>query len=141
MEDALRIEYEPVLVEARSRTLCEWCGKSRRLEAAHIFGKGHGSGCRLDISCNLCGLCAGPFGCHAAHHHQKQPTRIDLLAIVAKREGVLSHLITAKINLLLATPKEVFRGFRGRKLQEVVAMPVDKLRVWVEDRTIITRSA
>lgn len=133
----MKIIYGPAKSAARSKDCCEWCKKPRCLEAAHIFACGAGGGTRIDADFNLLGLCAGQFGCHAAHHRGDHPTRDDMLAVAAYRDGVLQTEIKAKWDLIGRTPKEVFRGYRGRRLQEVVSLPLNLLTAWIEERTVI----
>lgn len=130
----MKIESEAVLKQFRGNGACSWCGKWRKLVPHHLFGRGHGGGSRLDCPEFLIALCDD---CHWSHHQGHEPMRLDLLAKVAYRGGVLQDEIRAKHRLLLRTPKETFRGYRGKKLQEVVAKPLSELTAWIEERTVI----
>lgn len=97
---------EKLLDEFRTNGRCEWCGfYCQRREAAHIFARGMGGGGRLDIRINLVGLGGpGECDCHGSSHRGDAPTQIDLLAIVAQREGRLQDDIEDEIHLLRRSP-------------------------------------
>lgn len=84
---------------------CEWCGKRGATEAHHIFTRGMGCGRRLDVRINLIGLCRV---CHALTHNGAEPTKWDLLAIVARREGMVQdgqNKLIAEIRRLMRLDK------------------------------------
>lgn len=64
---------------------CAWCGARPLSEAAHLFARGHGGGLRVDLRQNLVSLCRLD---HQMHHDGHEPTRVQLLAVVAAREGI-----------------------------------------------------
>lgn len=83
----MRIINPSLLESFRMKRVCEWCGRANRgshMEAHHLFCKGMGGGSRLDVAINLCALCRE---CHQSSHDGNEPTKIDLLAIVAQRES------------------------------------------------------
>lgn len=81
---------------------CEHCGKVGRTDPHHVYAKGNE--CRLDIRENLVALCRR---CHTEHHSGHSPTRRELLAIVARREGTTPEAIQAKIWRLRRAEKVV----------------------------------
>lgn len=102
------ILIDPTALErARNRPACEWCHKPNQygLHAAHVLAKGFGGGSRCDSDFNLCGLC---FKCHILGHHAgRSPTRAELIAIVAKREGVSEDQVLDTVYRLLREPKPI----------------------------------
>lgn len=71
---------------------CENCNWERgRLDVAHCYSKGAG---QVDALWNTCFLCRT---CHSSSHSGNTPTRDDMLAIAAKREGVAVASITAAV--------------------------------------------
>ena len=83
-------------------THCEWCHKKGPVEAHHLWAKGHGGGHRLDVLINLIALCRQD---HQAHHDGNEPTRSDLVAVVAAREKMLQDDLVAEITRLRNLPK------------------------------------
>lgn len=83
---------------------CEWCKKATIVDCHHYwYRRGIGGGSRLDHPWNLVSLCRAD---HDAHHQGNVPTRTDLLAIVAAREGVLQDDIIAELLRLRNLPRE-----------------------------------
>lgn len=108
----MRIVNEPLLASLRTPGRCEWCKRPcRAREVAHIRAKGLGSGGRYDVRINLVSLGIGLWSgeaachCHSEHHAGHEPTRIDLLAVVAAREDVMQDEIEAVMDLLARLPK------------------------------------
>jgi hypothetical protein len=71
-----------------------------------------GGGSTLDIRINIASLGLGEWsgrsmecGCHRDHHDGNEPTRDDLLARVANREGALQRDIDAVIRLIMRLDK------------------------------------
>jgi hypothetical protein len=63
---------------------CEFCGRRGRCHPHHLTSRGFGGGLRFDVPLNLMSLCP-------AHHqafHDGDIDRSELIAIVAKREGL-----------------------------------------------------
>lgn len=102
------IKNESLLKEFRGPGSCDYCGRyCQSREAAHIFARGMGGGGRLDIRCNLMALgSAFDCGCHNNHHNGHEPTRDDLLAMVAKREKCLQEDVKRAITFFQRLPKE-----------------------------------
>lgn len=99
----MRIVDEKLLDRFRTAGKCEWCGQWFGCrEPHHVFARGMGSGSRLDIRINLAALC---LWCHRSHHDGNRPLRCDLLAVVAKREGLLQADVEAEIRRLIRAPK------------------------------------
>lgn len=99
----MKVVDELLLMEFRAAGRCDWCRQwFARLEAHHLFAKGMGGGGRLDVRVNLAALCTA---CHRSHHDGNEPTRNDLLAVVAAREGVLQADIEDAIAKLRRAPK------------------------------------
>lgn len=82
-------EEENILLPYREPGNCEFCGKwCRRREPAHIISRGAGGpshplnlvalGSTLTYQCQ----------CHTSHHNGGRPTRLDLLDVVGRREGM-----------------------------------------------------
>jgi hypothetical protein len=104
----MRVVDEPLLSEFRGPGTCEWCGREVvRREPHHIYARGMGGGGRLDIRANLVALCA-PFSggddCHDAAHDGRI-TKDELIAVVARREGVQPGAVRDEIFRLLRAPK------------------------------------
>ena len=95
----MRLIDEEVLIEARSRERCEWCGRRGPLDAAHILSKGAG---RVDLPCNIVAL---DRFCHSRSHAGDDPTTADLLAIAAAREGILQDDIRRMVWAVRRAPK------------------------------------
>lgn len=99
----MKIIDEALLDEFRQSGYCEWCGRwFVRLDAAHVFARGMGGGGRLDVRVNLLGLCRRD---HDLHHAGHKPTRDDLIALIAKREGLTPEAVVAEITRLRNLPK------------------------------------
>lgn len=99
------LKDERCLKNFRGLRTCAWCGRWRQCDAAHLRRRGLGGGTRIDHPWNVCSLCSGMFGCHAAHHRDEQPLLCDLEAIVAAREGVLQGDLKRFWYACLAAPK------------------------------------
>ena len=97
----MQVIDEPLLEEFRWGP-CDWCGETGRCDPHHLWGRGMGGGSRLDIEINLVSLCRF---CHRSHHDGNEPTRADLLAIVAAREDTTQDAIIAQIAHLRREPK------------------------------------
>ena len=69
------------MIKAMRKDYCERCGAYADIEPHHVFTVGSGGG---DIAMNLVQLCTS---CHISVH-SGNIKRDDLLAIVARREGV-----------------------------------------------------
>lgn len=69
------------MIKAMRKDYCERCGAYADIEPHHVFTVGSGGG---DIAMNLVQLCAS---CHIGAH-SGSVKRDELLAIVARREGV-----------------------------------------------------
>ncbi len=97
----MRIVRECILNVFRGSGYCGICGMATKYRVAHHLAR-RGSG-RLDILCNLIGLCSD---CHNGHHNDDdKKARDKILAIVAKREGCSSEDIQLTIFLLRRLPK------------------------------------
>ena len=85
----MRIVNEDVLQRFREFRFCECCNTPTPggTDPAHIGSRGAG---RVDAAWNLCAL---DRACHTRHHAGGKPTRQDLLAIAAKREGTTVQAI------------------------------------------------
>ena len=92
-----------VLRMFREKTTCEFCGRPcpDGCDPHHFWRKrGMGGGSRIDHPLNLISLCRGYYrGKWVSCHDDAEAGRItkyDLLALVARREGVLQdEIITA----------------------------------------------
>ena len=69
------------MIKAMRKNYCERCGAYADIEPHHVFTVGSGGG---DIATNLVQLCTS---CHIGAH-DGSIKRDELLAIVARREGV-----------------------------------------------------
>ncbi len=69
------------MIKAMRKDYCERCGAYADIEPHHVFTVGSGGG---DIAMNLVQLCTS---CHIGAH-SGSVKRDELLAIVARREGV-----------------------------------------------------
>lgn len=88
------IECEDTLDEFRRAAVCSWCGRKtpQGCDPDHVFTRGTG---RLDVRINLASLCRW---CHTRRHCQnRDPSRDDLLSLVAEREGTTSDEIQEMI--------------------------------------------
>ncbi len=91
---------DPVMLQrCRDAKVCEYCRKPAKCDPAHIFSRGAG---RLDIAVNLVALCRHD---HSMSHAGEVPTKRDLLAIVANRDGCKVADIEAVINYFRKLPK------------------------------------
>jgi hypothetical protein len=101
------ITDEVLLDEFRTPGHCELCGcKVRRREPHHIFTKGSG---RLDVRLNLLAVCpifSCGCNCHYQEHFYSRYTRLELIAIAAKREGVPTDTAEAILHTLRRLPKD-----------------------------------
>jgi hypothetical protein len=101
--EGVKVVDEDALREARNRPACESCGRRVwPLDPHHCFRtRGPGGGSRLDLPCNLIGLC------RVCHEKSDGMVFNDgLKAIIAKREGTTVDAIKDYLNLVLRTPKE-----------------------------------
>ncbi len=98
----MRIVCEATLDLFRTPQPCSWCRIRVATDPHHIFGRGHGGGLRLDVAIGLVSLCAM---CHRLHHDGHQPTRRELLKIVARREKLPVETILDRIFELQRLPK------------------------------------
>lgn len=96
----MTIVDEPLLARIRLLRCC-WCGRSGPSQPHHLTTRGMGGGSRLDVAINLAPLC---HQCHRDHHDGHQPLTVDLLALVAGREGTMQYTIEAAIALLRRVP-------------------------------------
>ncbi len=109
----MNILNRSVLNRFRSPGYCEHCGRWCDVrEAAHVFTKGVGGGSQIDHPFNVVGLgTAFACGCHTRQHQtNRNPSRDDLLEIVAKRTGLgntdyIRHLILTWQQLDKDTPE------------------------------------
>lgn len=69
------------MIKAMRKNYCERCGAYANIEPHHVFTVGSGGG---DIAMNLVQLCTS---CHIGAHNGSVK-RDELLAIIARREGV-----------------------------------------------------
>lgn len=91
----MQIIDNDLLFAFRLRGICEWCKRKCLCDPHHYwYRRGMGGGSRLDHPWNLVSLCRS---CHDDHHAGHRPLRIDLLAIVAAREGVTQDEITQEL--------------------------------------------
>ena len=93
-----------LILAFRLTSRCAWCKRIRPVHVHHLFSKGMGGGSRVDIAINLCPLCAY---CHSSHHNGREPTRSQLLALVAARENRLQEdfCINSSLQLHIHSPK------------------------------------
>lgn len=91
----MQIIDDDLLLDFRLSFRCEWCGRKGPVDCHHYwYRRGMGGGSRLDHPWNLVAICRS---CHDDHHAGHRPLRIDLLAIVAAREGVTQDEITQEL--------------------------------------------
>jgi hypothetical protein len=98
----MKIVNEATLDLFRLPVPCAWCRIRVATDPHHLFGRGHGGGLRLDVAIALVSLCAT---CHRMHHDGHQPTRRELLKIVARREKVAVETLLERIHELQRLPK------------------------------------
>jgi hypothetical protein len=101
----LKVVDLPLIGELGRAKACGWCGEALRHPAHvhHIHGKGAG---RVDVRGNLIPL-GGPWdcNCHGMIHDGNGPTRAQLLAATAARDGSTADAIEAEVYRLRRTPK------------------------------------
>jgi hypothetical protein len=101
----MKLVDEAALDRFRGPGLCDWCRKPvRSRDAHHVMTKGAG---RVDHPWNTAALCttfSGGDNCHATFH-DGNILRADLMAVVAKREGVLQDDIEGLVYLIRRLPK------------------------------------
>lgn len=81
----MKIVNNKLLAEYRGVQRCWWCGLTKLCQAHHLVTKGMGGSRRADVRLNLAALC---LDCHTAHHAGQRPLTVDLIAVVAARNGV-----------------------------------------------------
>lgn len=95
-------EVEAVLSKYRGSGNCEVCGKYCRNRAPHhVITKGAG-GHNVDV--NLVALGLSPIfdcQCHVKIHDTGRPSRMDLIDLVAQREGLERHVVLERIYRLI----------------------------------------
>lgn len=105
----MRIIDDALLDEFRTRGRCEMCGKMCRVrEPDHYMAEGHGGGNKMDVRCNVVGVGAmRTFEClcHRKRHDGNLP-RAEILAVIAKREGVAEESVLDVLWLIKRLPKE-----------------------------------
>ena len=90
------VKDKTLLGKFRRATACEWCGRRRPCDPHHLWPRGLGGGRRLDVPANLIALCRP---CHD-DAHAGRIRRNDLVAIVARREGMRQQQIRALVERL-----------------------------------------
>ena len=99
-------KYFSLCVRERAAWKCEYCGKHVPMRCGcHVFSRGAG---RLDHPLNLVALGLNPFTdcpCHQDSHSKGIPSQMDLLTVVAAREGALQDDIHKAIYIVRALPK------------------------------------
>lgn len=81
---------------------CFWCKQTAYRQAAHIIAKGRDNCNQLDVGFNLAALC---HRCHMEGHNGKEPTQLDLFALVAARDGWRDGAqVEAQLRRLLRAP-------------------------------------
>jgi hypothetical protein len=108
----VKIISEPTLDLFRASGPCEWCRRyCRRREPHHLACRGMGGGARLDIPCNLIAL-GSTRNWDCTCHEKIQRGRIDsadVLALVARREGVTAEDVVAVRSLIWRLDKDASR--------------------------------
>lgn len=127
----MRIECEKTLERFRRARRCEACGKASRhgLDPHHaLYKRGLGGGSRLDIPLNLVSLCRWP-----CHHHAEQGiiTRQQMLAVIAKREGVSEIFVDSFLKRVRRTPKTTKAEILA-KLEEVTVIDIANDAIFYE---------
>lgn len=99
----MKVVDELLLMEFRAAGRCDWCREwFPVLEPHHLWARGMGGAFRIDTRYNLAALC---LGCHRAHHDGNEPTKLDLLAVVAARESVTQDEIERVVLAIRRAPK------------------------------------
>ncbi len=101
----MRIRSEKTLESFRRKKKCEYCGRPTartRPHPAHYIARGMGGGSQLDHPWNLVSLC---WKCHASQHDGNAPHRVELLKIIAAREGKTPEEILTELYRILMLPK------------------------------------
>lgn len=106
----MKITNDDALAPFRAAGRCDSCGCQNAIrEPHHVTAKGQGGGRQLDHAINIAALCPALGGCGHACHHQhhswRAPTRRDLEAAVAKREGLPVEDIEDAKHIVLSLPK------------------------------------
>ena len=93
---------EACLDTFRWQTQCELCkARTNGCHPHHWRCRGRGSAWQLDVPICLLAIC---YVCHAKCHNGSI-RRDDVLAVIAKREGLRPEVIRQAINDLLRMPK------------------------------------
>ena len=99
----MKIIDEAVLDQFRGYGACEWCRRACWRDPEHTYRRGQGSSRRLDIREVLVALCRE---CHTkAESGHGEPSKDQLKALVAKREGATVEEIRDYVHLLWRLPK------------------------------------
>ena len=130
----MRIVDDDLLAEFRFAACCESCGKrlERKAQPHHLWCRGAGGGSRLDIRCNLIAL-GDAFECDC--HAKAQPHRDfndSLIAVVARREGLLPEDVGKLVNWLLRMPK-----CHQSHAQAELARHVEARRRWLKEVEVV----
>jgi hypothetical protein len=80
----VKIVDEKLLGHYRDEPRCWWCGRRKPCQPHHLVTRGMGGSRRADVVLNLAALC---IDCHTAHHNGERPMTVDLVAVVAARNG------------------------------------------------------
>ncbi len=118
----MKLERPDVLDLFRRAEWCEWCGEATPggCDPAHVYSRGAG---QVDIRLNVVSLCRT---CHSKEHNGNI-TKAELLAVVARREGVKVETIGKVVQAIRRWPKE---KPLPRRLQKYVdPAPVEVLTI------------
>jgi len=103
------IRNPDLLAEFSAAQRCEHCRKPAKCDAAHIYARGLGGGHQLDIRPNVVSLCRR---CHTSSHAGNEPTRQQLLAIVAERE----RFSVDSVEAVIAFFKQLSKGMENASI-------------------------
>lgn len=99
----MRVADKGPLAAYQGKGMCEWCRRSYLVRhAAHVYARGMGGGSTLNHPWNLVSLC---WQCHWNNHNAREPTRQDLLKVVAWREQLRPEELLRELHRMLRLDK------------------------------------
>ena len=123
-----------LLLEFRQKPKCEYCGEPNRygLDPHHtVMTRGMGGGSRIDHPLNLTALCRS---CHDSHGYSAVPSRMELINVIAQREGCTAAFVIDTIERLWRQRKGGPTGSEALDLDQRPSVrrrsPEDQPRRW-----------
>ena len=100
----MKIPNPDLLAEIRATQRCEWCGRRGPVDVEHTYARGLGDARRIDSRLVCMALCREHHSIAGSGHGE--PSKAQLKALIAKREGVSEEAIREWVQTVNRTPKE-----------------------------------